>query len=154
MTADAEDNNNGNDVLSYRPLSAASTVSAHPHIPSVSASAVLGESESMPDDHPVCKGHDFQSGDNAVDAIMESMLHTGFQATNLGKAVEEVRRMRAWRLSDAPWKEGDDEALRDPEIRKKIRARLFFAYTSNQISCGQREVTSTDFCFGVMHMRR
>merc|ERR1719287_30565 len=94
----------------------------------------------MPDDHPVCKGHDFQSGDNAVDAIMESMLHTGFQATNLGKAVEEVRRMRAWRLSDAPWKEGDDEALRDPEIRKKIRARLFFAYTSNQISCGQREV--------------
>lgn len=93
----------------------------------------------MPDDHPICKGHDFQSS-NSVDSIMESMLNTGFQATNLGKAVEEIRRMRKWRLSDVPWKEGDDEALKDPELRKKIRARIFFAYTSNQISCGQREV--------------
>jgi len=116
-----------------------SAVSANTHIPSVSASAVLGESESMPDGHPICKGHDFQTS-NSIDSIMESMLNTGFQATNLGKAVEEVRRMRKWRLSDVPWKEGDDEALKDPAIRKNIRARIFFSYTSNQISCGQREV--------------
>ena len=30
--------------------------------------------------------------------------------------------------------------LQDPETRKKIRARIFFSYTSNQISCGQREI--------------
>jgi deoxyhypusine synthase len=48
--------------------------------------------------------------------------------------------MRSWRMSDEPWKIGDDEALRDPNIRCKIRARLFLAYTSNQISSGQREV--------------
>ncbi|KAL7524577.1 hypothetical protein ACHAXR_000631, partial [Thalassiosira sp. AJA248-18] len=93
----------------------------------------------MPDDHPICKGHDFQTS-NSVDFIMESMLNTGFQATNLGKAVTEIRRMRKWRLSDVPWKEGDDDELKDPTIRKNIRARIFFAYTSNQISCGQREV--------------
>ena len=68
------------------------------------------------------------------------MISTGFQATNVGKAVEEINRMRKWRLSDVPWKEGDDEALKDPTIRSNIRARIFFAYTSNQISCGQREV--------------
>lgn len=93
----------------------------------------------MPDDHPICKGHDF-SVDSSIDSIMSSMLSTGFQATNLGKAVEEIKRMRKWRLSDVPWKEGDDESLRDPELRKRVRARIFFAYTSNQISCGQREV--------------
>lgn len=127
------------EILAYQPLAANSAVSANPHIPSVSASAVLGESESMPDDHPICKGHDFQTS-NSVDSIMESMLNTGFQATNLGKAVEEIKRMRKWRLSDVPWKEGDDEELKDPTLRKNIRARIFFAYTSNQISCGQREV--------------
>src|SRR5210317_2034535 len=104
----------------------------------------------MPDDHPTCKGHDFNSSINSssskdadtsqLDSIMQSMLYTGFQATNVGKAVNEINRMRKWRLSDTPWKEGDDETLRDPNIRSKIRARIFFAYTSNQISCGQREV--------------
>ena len=94
----------------------------------------------MPDDHPICKGHDFETSPNSIDAIMKSMLSTGFQATNVGEAIKEVERMRKWRLSDVPWKEGDDEALKDPKLRANIRARIFFAYTSNQISCGQREV--------------
>ncbi|KAL3786210.1 hypothetical protein ACHAW5_000033 [Stephanodiscus triporus] len=116
---------------------------ADPRVPSVSASAVLGESESMPDDHPICRGHDFgsnPSSSNTIDAIMSSMLTTGFQATNLGLAIEEVRRMRSWRMSDSPWRDGDDEALHEPSVRRRIRARIFLAYTSNQISCGQREV--------------
>ena len=94
----------------------------------------------MPDDHPICKGHNFETSPNTIDAIMSSMLSTGFQATNVGKAIEEINRMRQWRLSSIPWKEGDDESLKDPTIRNNIRARIFFAYTSNQISCGQREV--------------
>jgi deoxyhypusine synthase len=69
------------------------------------------------------------------------MLTTGFQATNLGRAINEINRMRSYRLSDVPYREGiDDESLRDPTLRSKIRARIFLAYTSNQISCGQREV--------------
>lgn len=96
----------------------------------------------MPDDAPKCKGHDFNGPDgNTINSIMESMLHTGFQATNLGNAVEQIRSMRKWRLSDEPFNDAtEDESLRDPAIRSKIRARIFFAYTSNQISCGQREV--------------
>jgi len=34
-------------ILSYQPLAENSTVSANPHIPSVTASAVLGESDSV-----------------------------------------------------------------------------------------------------------
>ena len=69
------------------------------------------------------------------------MLTTGFQATNVGLAINEIKRMRSWRLSDIPFVEGvDDESLRPLSVRQQIRARIFLAYTSNQISCGQREV--------------
>mmetsp|Transcript_36103 Transcript_36103/g.71053 ORF Transcript_36103/g.71053 Transcript_36103/m.71053 type:complete len:402 (+) Transcript_36103:83-1288(+) len=118
--------------------------------PSVSTWAVLGESDEMPPDHPQCRGFDFNtvltdSGStqepkkDVLDELMKSFFNTGFQATNIGLAIDEIRRMRKWRLSDVPWKEGDDEDLRDPAIRSRIRAKIFLAYTSNQISSGQRE---------------
>ena len=116
---------------------------SHQHIPSVTASAVLGESASMPEGSVPCKGHDFNSDDPQkcdMDAIMKSFLTTGFQATNVGLAVEQIQAMRSWRLADTPWKDGEDETLQDISIRQRIRARIFLAYTSNQISCGQREV--------------
>ena len=137
-------------LITAQPLAANSSVSANPHIPSVSASAVLGESASMPEGTPICKGFDFNTtlgpngggGEAAIlEGIINSMKSTGFQATNLGMAIDEINRMRAWRLSDVDFREGvDDEELRDPAVRSKIRARIFLAYTSNQISCGQREV--------------
>jgi deoxyhypusine synthase len=127
-------------ILESKPLDSNSKVTANPHIPSVSASAVLGESASMPEGTPECHGHDF-SESSLLDHIMESMRTTGFQATNLGLAVDQIRQMRKWRLDSIPWKEGDDDpALQPPEVRRRIRARIFFAYTSNQISSGQREV--------------
>jgi deoxyhypusine synthase len=129
-------------ILEARPLDANNSVSSKPHIPSVSASAVLGESSSLPESTPKCRGADFSnmSSENMLDQIMESFKTTGFQATNLGLAVDQIQQMRRWRLSDAEWKEGDDTELRHPEIRKRIRARIFLGYTSNQISSGQREV--------------
>jgi deoxyhypusine synthase len=72
---------------------------------------------------------------------MKSMITTGFQATNVGLAIQQIDQMRKWRLSDDEWMEGiDDESLQDPDLRKRIRARIFLGYTSNQISSGQREV--------------
>jgi deoxyhypusine synthase len=126
-------------ILESKPLDSDSKVSAKPHIPSVSASAVLGESASMPEGTPECHGHDF-SESTLLDHIMDSMRTTGFQATNVGLAVDQIRELRKWRLDSVPWKEGDDPALQSPEARRRIRARIFFAYTSNQISSGQREV--------------
>lgn len=109
-------------------------------VPSVSASAVLTESASMPEGTPICQGHDFSGSRNSLDTIMKSMLTTGFQATNLALAVEQIKAMRSWRLSDVPILPSDDEELKSMSTRSKIRARIFFSYTSNQISCGQREI--------------
>ena len=137
--------------MDAKPLSTNNSVSAKPHIPSVSASAVLGESTTLPDSTPKCKGMEFDAttsttsnndeNDVLLDQLMKSFATTGFQATNLAMAVDRIRELRDWRLNQTEWKEGvDDPALQDPQIRAKIRARIFLAYTSNQISCGQREV--------------
>jgi len=104
---------------------------------------VLGESAKLPENTPKCRGHDFaeDASNNSVDAIMASFATTGFQATSLHQAIEQIRQMRSWRLSDTEFCEGiDDPSLRDESVRKRIRCRIFLAYTSNQISCGQREV--------------
>jgi deoxyhypusine synthase len=171
-------------LLRAEPLDKSNPVSARPHIPSVSASAVLGESFSMPEGTPICRGVDFghhrgdgdddggrkknkttkekdESGGeenprrpfghdgDMLDRIMDSFTRTGFQATNLGLAVQQIRRMRSWRLSDVPWQGGegqgggignDSEDLKPMSVRQRLRARIFLAYTSNQISSGQREV--------------
>jgi deoxyhypusine synthase len=105
-------------------------------------SAVLVESLSMPPESVECRGHDFNTQGRSMDAIMESFVTTGFQATNLGLAAKRVQEMRQWRLSDSERTESDrdDEALNDDAVRQRIRARIFLGYTSNQISCGQREV--------------
>jgi deoxyhypusine synthase len=131
-------------ILKEAPLAADNNVSAKPQVPSVSASAVLMESASMPEGTPQCRGFDFSSskdqGREMLDALLESFKFTGFQASNLGEAIEEIRKMRKWRLSDVEWREGDDPSLQPPEVRERIRARIFLGYTSNQISCGQREI--------------
>lgn len=131
--------------LEAKPLDQNNAVTANPHIPSVSASAVLGESSSMPEDTPVCKGIEFGNGTNVEDDMLSQMMkafrHTGFQATNIGLAIEQIQQMRQWRLDKVPFKEGvDDPESRPTEIRRRLRARIFLSYTSNQISCGQREV--------------
>ena len=148
-----EDNCSGNiaetntNPLEAKPLDQASAVSAKPHIPSVSASAVLGESSSMPEGTPVCKGVEFEGAhetmgdDDMLSQMMKAFRHTGFQATNIGLAIEQIQQMRKWRLDHVPFKEGvDNPDLAPPEVRKRLRARIFLSYTSNQISCGQREV--------------
>ncbi|CAB9498524.1 Deoxyhypusine synthase [Seminavis robusta] len=132
-------------ILKAAPLAKDNPVSANPHIPSVSASAVLGESSTMPEGSTQCRGFDFNSTLNntskdVLEGLLKAFTTTGFQASNVGLAVEQIRRMRQWRLSDTEWKEGDDEALKPIEVRQRIRARIFLGYTSNQISCGQREV--------------
>jgi deoxyhypusine synthase len=145
-----------NNILEVKPLDnkATSTDSANKsHIPSVSAWAVLGESSTMPEGTPICKGMDFNKNNAAggsndddgssdmLDQMMKAFRHTGFQATNLGLAVEQIQQMRKWRLDQIPFQEGiEDPELVPIEIRKRLRARIFLAYTSNQISCGQREV--------------
>jgi len=100
---------------------------------------VLVESLEMPDDTPTVRGYDFNAG---VDhnKLFESFLHHGFQASHFGEAVQEIDKMRRWRLSDEPVTAETPEHLRAPEIRAATKTTIFLGYTSNQVSCGNREV--------------
>jgi deoxyhypusine synthase len=42
-------------------------------------------------------------------------------------------------MSDEPIKETDRDEDKDPEVRKNIKCKIFFSYTSNLISSGLRE---------------
>ncbi len=61
------------------------------------------------------KGYDF-SKDFDINEFLKSFLNTGFQATNLHRAIEIVKEMQ------------------------KEKATIFLGYTSNMISCGVREI--------------
>jgi len=100
---------------------------------------VYVETTDLSKTHDVVRGYDFNKGKD-MDALLDSYKYIGFQASSLGKAIEEVNRMISWRLSDEPVKEDESDLFIDPEVRKKVRCKIFLGYTSNMISCGVREV--------------
>ena len=110
-------------------------------LPSLVASAVLGKSDAsefVTSDTPSVVGFDFNAAPT-LDALLGTYLTTGFQATNLGLAIDEINRMRAWRLSDRPVARDEPAAWRDPAVRRRTRATLYLSFTSNMISSGVRE---------------
>ncbi|KAG4302415.1 hypothetical protein PCK1_001251 [Pneumocystis canis] len=65
-----------------------------------------------------------------IEALIQSMYTTGFQATNLAIAIDIINEMRNWRSSGQEGVSGDggDE-----------RCTIFLGYTSNLVSSGVRE---------------
>ena len=100
--------------------------------------AVLQPSVFDADDHIIIRGEDFSQG-ATLDGLVASMVRTGFQATNVGLAIEEINRMLTWRLSDRPIADNETDELKDMEVRKHTRCKIFLSYTSNMISSGIRE---------------
>ena len=78
--------------------------------PDMVTQAILVKSEPVPDGTPKVQGYDFNKGLD-YSALLDSYKTIGFQATHFGRAVEEINRMRAWRLSDDPVLETDDDDL-------------------------------------------
>jgi deoxyhypusine synthase len=111
-------------------------------VPASVQEAILVASEFEPSKDDIeIRGVDFLGlGDtSSLDKMMKSFLSTGFQATNVGHAIERINDMLKWRLSDIPIKETDSEEMRSPEFRKKTKCKIFLSYTSNMISSGVRE---------------
>ena len=106
--------------------------------------AAMGRGEGMPEGTPQVRGYDFE-GPLDLQALLDSFAATGFQAGEFGRAVAEVRRMRAWRLSDEPEgsdlraKADADPAYADPAVRARTGTKIFLGFTSNLISSGVRE---------------
>ena len=65
---------------------------ANQEVPSIAANAVLVQSGKLPVEPVEVKGYDLNQG---VDyhALLKSFRTSGFQATNFGKAVEEIDKM-------------------------------------------------------------
>lgn len=99
-------------------------------------------------DQNIVKGFDFDAlldmdtsilvaQDATIGALIDSFSNTGFQATNLSLAIEEVKRMRSWRASPPKSNTGIDSKNMDSTEQK---ATIYLGYTSNMVSCGNREV--------------
>ncbi|PJF20028.1 hypothetical protein PSACC_00192 [Paramicrosporidium saccamoebae] len=91
----------------------------------------------VPEGTPIIQGCDFNSlsemmcaENDRLSMLMTSYLTTGFQATNLGLAIERVNEMLAWQPSPVEGEEADPS---------RSFCKIFLGYTSNQVSCGNRE---------------
>ncbi|KAJ3674688.1 hypothetical protein LUZ60_005304 [Juncus effusus] len=100
------------------------------------SSLVFKASESL--DSVKISGYNFEHGRD-LDALLGSMISTGFQATNLGEAIKVVNQMLDWRLSHDEPMADISEAERDPAFRETIKCKIFLGFTSNLISSGIRE---------------
>ncbi|KAK6797723.1 hypothetical protein RDI58_005425 [Solanum bulbocastanum] len=102
-------------------------------------SAVLKESsEDLEGSCTKIVGYDFNKGVNYSELI-KSMISTGFQASNLGDAIDIVNQMLNWRLSHEVPMEDCSEKERDVAYRESITCKIFLGFTSNLISSGVRE---------------
>jgi deoxyhypusine synthase len=120
------------------------TVAVPPSTHETAKTAVLLPSDLLPAETPTVQGFDWNAAISSPEGVtlhglLGSYLTTGFQATNLGLAIKEIERMRAWRLNDVPVATDEDEDLIDPGVRAQIKCKIFLAYTSSLVSSGLRE---------------
>ena len=101
--------------------------------------AVLKPSNTK-DSGRVIKGYDLDSSDRIdLDAILESYISTGIQASQLSMAMTEINKMLDWSLADEPVAADEDDDFLSVEARTNVRCRVWLSYTSNMISSGCRE---------------
>uniref|UniRef100_A0A0G4FEN7 deoxyhypusine synthase n=1 Tax=Chromera velia CCMP2878 TaxID=1169474 RepID=A0A0G4FEN7_9ALVE len=96
---------------------------------STGAAAVLQESEPMGEDASVIKGPDFEKEEKkemTVTELMDNYKTFGFQATNVGRAVEIVNEML--------------EGRQPGELASETGCKIWLTFTSNLISSGLREI--------------
>jgi len=105
-------------------------------VPAIAADAVLVQSETLTS--PTVEGYDFNKGIN-YDAILNSYARTGFQATNMAKAIEEIQKMLDWSLASEPVAADEEPEYREHRVRERVRTKIWLSYTSNLISSGLRE---------------
>ncbi|KAL8236324.1 hypothetical protein R6Q59_017405 [Mikania micrantha] len=102
-------------------------------------SVVFKESESLEGVSAKIHGYDFNQGVN-YSQILKSLISTGFQASNLGDAIEIVNQMLDWRLSHEQVTEDCSEEEKNLTYRESVKCKIFLGFTSNLISSGVRDI--------------
>ncbi|XP_071458414.1 deoxyhypusine synthase isoform X4 [Marmota flaviventris] len=105
--------------------------------PAAALAAVLKHSSALPPESSQVRGYDFNRG---VDyhALLEAFSTTGFQATNFGRAVQQVNAMIEKKLE--PLSQDEDQHADLTQSRRPLTGcTIFLGYTSNLISSGIRE---------------
>uniref|UniRef100_A0A0D9XDT9 Deoxyhypusine synthase n=1 Tax=Leersia perrieri TaxID=77586 RepID=A0A0D9XDT9_9ORYZ len=104
-------------------------------------SIVLKPSESLDEGRLTrIAGADFNDAGLGLSGLLASLASTGFQASNLGDAIDVVNQMLEWRLSHEKPREDCDEAELDPTYRESVKCKIFLGFTSNLVSSGIRDV--------------
>jgi len=102
---------------------------------------VLGKSKNL-DAYKTCddtvKGYDFNEGIN-YKKLLQSYSRTGFQATNMGCAIDRINEMIAKRNEPLTQEQIDHQDFVNPIKRKRNNCTIFLGATSNMSSAGTRE---------------
>ncbi|KAF5810548.1 putative deoxyhypusine synthase [Helianthus annuus] len=102
-------------------------------------SVVFKESENLQGVNTKINGYDFNHGVN-YPQLLKSFVSTGFQASNLGEAIDIVNQMLEWRLSHEKVTEDCSEEGKNPTYRESVKCKIFLGFTSNLISSGVRDI--------------
>ncbi|KAG9159628.1 hypothetical protein Leryth_013602 [Lithospermum erythrorhizon] len=102
-------------------------------------SVVLKQSDNLEDKCTKIQGYDFNGGVN-YHQLLKSLSTTGFQASNLGDAIDVVNEMLDWKLADECPTEDCSEKEKDPAYRESVKCKIFLGFTSNLVSSGIRDI--------------
>ncbi|KAJ1270612.1 hypothetical protein BS78_06G065800 [Paspalum vaginatum] len=85
-------------------------------------------------------GADFHDAELSLTGLLASLASTGFQASNLGDAIDIVNQMLDWRLSHEKPSENCGQAELDLAYRESVKCKIFLGFTSNLVSSGVRDI--------------
>ncbi len=106
-------------------------------------------------------GYDFNEAGSSSDGsigvvdyekLLNSYLHSGFQAQHYGQAVKEIQRMLDWSLAAEPIASDEEAEYTSLAARESVKCKIFLAYTSNLISAGLRETLRYLFQHRLIHV--
>jgi len=107
---------------------------------SISDSVLKKSNDSMIDKSHIIEGFDFNKGIQ-YDQMFDSYKYMGFQATNVGRAIDQINQMIDWR-NETQEENQENQEQEEKDTRKALgqECKIFLGYTSNMISCGMREI--------------
>lgn len=111
--------------------------------PEIATSSVFVDSETLKT--PICRGFEFNAeGPIDYDQLISRYYYSGFQAANLGLAIEQINQMLHFEFKPGDLDEGEEiqfygQAAEGVKSRTR-QCKIFLGLTSNIISSGMREI--------------